>query len=108
MYPEPVLIAWAVVGFLIWSAIGITLTFITVLIPALFGCWRAVQWIACLLVLIEASLWIMALNGIYTGLPLPTRPRAGIVVFPIMALWPGFLAFAVHSYRRSLRATGEI
>ncbi|WP_134724534.1 hypothetical protein [Paracoccus luteus] len=96
-----ILPAWAALGFAIWSALSIVLTCAVIILPAILGRWRVVQWLSVLLALAAGCLWVMALAGIDSGLPLPTRRKAGIVVFPLMALWPALTAFLAIRYRQT-------
>lgn len=102
-----VLIVWGGLFFSLWSALAVLLTFAFVGLPALLGWWQLVQLLSMLLVLGAAALWMMALAGVSTGLPLPTRERAGIVVFPIVALWPALTAFFAARHRRTLHALAK-
>jgi hypothetical protein len=68
-------------------------------IPAAFGLWRLARVCAIVLALGFAGLWIMSLAELPTGLPLPTRPRAGKIVWPICAAWPALFAFLISRFR---------
>ncbi|RDW12313.1 hypothetical protein DIE28_14310 [Paracoccus thiocyanatus] len=88
-----------------WSAAAVAATAAVVGVPALLGWWRLVQVLSALLVLAAAALWIMSFAGV--GLGFPSRARAGVVIFPVMALWPALTAVLASRFLRAQRAPAE-
>jgi hypothetical protein len=102
-----VLTIWGMALFSVWSALAILLTGLLILLPALPGWWRMARFLCALLAAVLACLWIMAIFRVPTGLPLPTRPRAGVVVWPIMAIWPVIAAILITRHHPARAAPVE-
>lgn len=95
----PILTLWAALLFVVWSGLALAVTGAVLAIPALFGLWRIARACAVLLAIGFGCLWILSLVGVPTGLPLPTRPRAGQIVWPICAFWPALFAVLISRFR---------
>ncbi|MFN4059204.1 MAG: hypothetical protein ACK4IA_00435 [Paracoccus hibiscisoli] len=94
---------WALAACLVWSAMAIAVTATVLAIPAVLGHWRVVRLLSVTMLLLLALLWLSAWFGAYPNLALPSRPKAAIVLLPIVAIWPALAARFAHLRCPALR-----
>ena len=98
---------WAATFVLFWSGLSVLLTFAVIGAPAILGWWRLAIVLTGSLLTLYLVFFLLALLGWPTGLPLPTRPRAGVIAFPVMAIWPALALTLILNHRRMLHASAE-
>lgn len=99
-----VLLLCGLAVFLVWSVMAIVATVALLIVPAIMGLWRTVRLLSVSLLLVLAGLWISAWFGAYPDLPLPSRPKAAVVLLPIVAIWPALAARFAHLRCHAMRA----